>query len=637
MLYERGVPRSESSRRLLTRTVLVQTGADFDPTPLEQQRGVHRSRPAHGLPQGFLLDVVQPSDVLRVAADLRKLPGVISADPLLARHHSVKRIPNDPLFAQQWYLLNAGQWGGLPGLDLHVTPVWDTWRGAGMVIGIVDEGVQSTHPDLAPNFTPELSTNLNAIPFNPAVDTHGTPVAGLAAAAGNNGLGVAGVAYEARWADLRLLGDYDTDEQDQAAVLHGQDLIQVKNNSWGASDGYGSLEGPGPLMSAALAASTANGRQGLGTIHVFSAGNGRTYGEDANYDGFANSVYVLAVGAVNDLGQPTSYSEPGACLAVVAPSRGSTACSGRPGLTSTDLVGSQGRNPGASCDLADRDYTQVFGGTSGAAPLVSGVVALLLQANPHLGWRDVKEIILRSSTPLAPDDQDWQTNRAGIMHHHQYGAGLANAAAAVSLAANWRNLQPMAQISLGLTNQAILIPDNTSNGWTCTFTVTNLGFRVEHAALILTLPHQRHGDLAIQLISPWGTISRLAGRHNSFESGYADWTLTSVRHWGEPAAGDWTVQISDLLPMNTGTLKDLRLVLYGSYPATTLAAQISGQQVWLTMTSSAPGWSFALESSATGQSWTPVALLRPGFNGQASYSTPLTSDASRFFRTRHLP
>jgi len=637
VLYEQGTARSESSRRLLTRTLLIQVTAGFDPARLDQQPGVRRSRPVEGQPHGYLLDVNQPGEVLPLAAALRQLPGVVSAEPLLARRHMAKRIPNDPLLGQQWHLLNTGQWGGLPGIDLHVTDVWDNWRGEGVVIGMVDEGVQSSHPDLIAHFKPELSTNFNTTAFNPAVDTHGTPVAGLAAAAGDNGLGLAGVAYEAGWADLRLLGDYDTDEQDQAAVLHALDRIQVKNNSWGASDGYGSLEGPGPLMSAGLVASTTHGRQGLGTVHVFSAGNGRTYGEDANYDGFANSIYVIAVGAVNDLGQPTSYSEPGACLAVVAPSRGSAACSGRPGLTSTDLTGNQGRNPGASCDLADRDYTQVFGGTSGAAPLVSGTVALLLEANPRLGWRDVKEILLRSATPLAPEDQDWHTNRAGIMHHHQFGAGLVNVAAAVSLAAHWRNLQPMEALSLGFTNQNIAIPDNSPTGWTQTFTITNQGFRVEQAAVTLTLPHQRHGDLAIQLTSPWGTTSRLAAKHNSYESGYADWTLTSVRHWGEPAAGDWTVQISDLVPLNTGTLQSLRLVLYGSYPVATLGARISDQRVLLTLSASAPGWSFALEASATGGSWSPIALLRPGVEGRASYSAPLAPEAARFFRARHLP
>ena len=101
---------------------------------------------------------------------------------------------------------------------------------------------------------------------------------------------------------------------------------------------------------------------------------------------------VVGLGALNDQGLAATYSEPGACVTVVAPSRGSSlTCSGRPGITTTDLLGYDGRNPGGACEPWDLDYTSTFGGTSAATPIVSGVVALLLQANPALSWRDVKE------------------------------------------------------------------------------------------------------------------------------------------------------------------------------------------------------------------------------------------------------
>ena len=102
------------------------------------------------------------------------------------------------------------------------------------------------------------------------------------------------------------------------------DAIQVKNNSWGAPDATfyepPKLDGPGFLTVAALADGTTSGRNGLGEVYLFAAGNGRVHGDNANYDGYANSPFVLCVGAVNDLGEQSSFSESGACLAVCAPS-----------------------------------------------------------------------------------------------------------------------------------------------------------------------------------------------------------------------------------------------------------------------------------------------------------------------------
>jgi subtilisin family serine protease len=552
--------------------------------------------------------------------------------------HHKKLLPNDAWFPSQWHLRNVGQSGGTFGMDINVVTVWDAWRGSGVTIGVVDGGVQAAHPDLAPNFDADLSVNFNASTFDPVRDTHGTPVAGIIGARGNNGLGVAGVAFEARLADLRLIADAETDEQDAAAMLHRNDALAVKNNSWGAYDGDGRLEGPGPLMTDALAQGTTSGRGGQGVIYTFAAGNGKTYGENANYDGFANSVRVIAVGALNDQGLAASYSEPGACVAVVAPSRGSSStCSDRPGITTTDLLGYNGRNPGGSCEPWDRDYTSTFGGTSAATPIVSGVAALLLQANPALGWRDVKEILMRSATKVVVTDADWQTNRAGLAHHHQYGAGLVNAGAALLLANQWLNLGQMQVVTLLATNLNRPVPDNSPPGVSVSFTVTNQGFRVEHAALTVTLPHTKHGDLAINLTSSCGTTSRLAEPHNSSGVGYYDWTLTSVRHWGEPAAGTWTVNLADLVPSNTGTLQELQLTLYGSVPSARLSAEWVDGNFRVTLHAAAPGWSYALETSSSLTAWSQVAVLNPGPDGNASYTYAGSATGLKFYRARHLP
>lgn len=629
VLYERGLPRNEFTRRVLTRRVAARFDSPAQAAAVARRLGLAAPQAFPGQPGWYSFESPAVAGALDLVARLRSAPEVRHAEVLLARQHQPKFVPNDPLFPQQWHLLNTGQSGGVLGVDVNVTNVWDTWRGAGVVIGIVDDGLQGTHPDLAPNVNASLGWNFNDGTPDPSPnllsDDHGTPVAGLVAARGNNALGVTGVAGEATLVGLRLLGAPDTDAEDAAAMLHSNAVIQIKNNSWGAYDGPGDLEGPGPLLAAALADGTATGRGGRGTIYLFAGGNGRAYGENVNYDGFANSVNVFAIGALSDQGQQASYSEPGACLVVAAPS----SSSGRPGITTTDLTGSYGTSPG--------DYTQTFGGTSAATPIVSGVVALMLQANPSLSWRDAEEILLRSATKVSAYDADWSTNSAGIAHNHKFGAGLVNAGAAVALAGAWCPLGPAAHLSLLQTNLVVPIPDNDPTGVTLAFSVTNVDFRVEHAVLTVTLPHDHYGDLAITLTSPGGTASRLAELHNSTGTSYDAWPLHSVRHWGESAQGTWTVQIADLAAFNTGTLNALQLDLYGSMPQASLAANLTNNAAQLELRAPAPGWRYQLETSTNLVNWVPLTTLQIDTTGQARFIDPDSAGARKFYRAEWRP
>jgi subtilisin-like proprotein convertase family protein len=265
------------------------------------------------------------------------------------------------------------------------------------------------------------------------------------------------------------------------------------------------------------------------------------------------------------------------------------------------------------------------------------VVALMLQANPLLGWRDVPEILMRSARRVSPNDSDWSTNSAGIAHNHRLGGGLVDAAAAVALATNWSNLGPDTLLSLSQTNLGLSVPDNSAAGVSVSFVVTNAGFRVEHATLTVTLPHPHYGDLAITLVSPGGTVSRLAELHSSTGPGYDGWTLNSVRHWGESAQGTWTVRIADLAAGNTGVLDSLRLDLHGSMPVASLSANRNGAVTLCRLRAPAPGWRYALQTSPDLLAWTDGAAATIGVDGQALLLATNSPGSRVFYRARLLP
>ena len=569
VVYPKGASRSEAHRRLLTEKIIVCVAPSTDVAALAARYSIKRWRPAPALKDHYVFYAGSSMRALSSLSALRSESGVLSADFLLARMQKRRGIPNDPLFSRQWYLLNRGQNGGVRGIDAHVVPAWGNFKGAGyrgrgVMIGIVDDGVQYTHPDIRPNYDASVDFDWNdqtpntAYPSQSNGDFHGTSVAGVAAARGNNRIGVCGVAPQARLTGLRLIADYVDDETEAQAFLYRQDLIAVKNNSWGPDDDGSTMEAPGPIAAQALADATTNGRGGFGTIFCWAAGNGRENDDNSNYDGYANSIYTIAVTAISNVGRTTFYGEGGANIIVGAPSDNFS----RSGIVTTDLTGSNGYNyPGARGELSDPNYTGTFGGTSSATPVVSGVVALMLQRNPFLGWRDVQEILLISARMNDVSNPGWITNAAGFHFNNNYGAGLVNAYAAVQFAGLWTNLRP--QIKQTQTDSSSTpIPDENSVTKTFTFSGAE---RVEHVTVHLNITHPRRGQLRITLISPSGTPSVLADVHGD-TSGNIDWTYMTVRNWGESAPGTWQLVVEDGVAGFTGTINSAQLTIYGTAP-----------------------------------------------------------------------
>ncbi len=580
-----------AERHFVTREVLVRLRAGATAKEVAGKTALRIAHQPAYAPGLVVLDAGTSEGALLAMEALRALPGVEAADVVLATQKSKKFTPDAPLFSEQWHHLNTTQLGGALWMDSNITPAWDIAKGTGITIAIVDDGVQHTHPDLQPNYNPTLAYDFNGNDADPSPvdmvnDTHGTACAGVAAARGNNGIGVSGAAPYATLTAFRLIASPTTDQQDADAFLLNNQAIHIKSNSWGAGDGSG-YYGPGPLATAALETGVTTGRGGKGVIYVFAAGNGLDIGDNSNLDGHANNPHVIAVTAVNDFGYQTWYSEPGANILIAAPSAGGGK---NQGIRTTDLLGNNGYNTSASTsNLADRDYTNAFGGTSSACPLVAGVVALMLEANPNLGWRDVKEILIRTARRNHMADPDWATNGAGFSFNHKYGAGVVDAAAAVALAQQWTSLPAMTSTQVSESGLAVGIPDNNATGITRTLSISTPNFRVEHVSLTVTATHTAVGDLEITLTSPSGMVSRLSqltpdGTNN------LNWTFGTVRHWGENAAGNWTVKVADRASTDFGTLTSLTLKCHGTSQT---APQVVGASATLTAEGNTPANSAA--------------------------------------------
>lgn len=477
-----------------------------------------------------------------------------TAYPLVEKDMNPKWTPDDSLFGDQWHLQNTGQTnGGVSGEDVNITGAWNNYRGSGVVIGIVDDGLDWNHADLDNYYADTLDydfCNNDGDPTPSSNDGHGTSAAGVAAAAGNNTIGVSGAAPLASLAGLQLISCSTTDVREGNALSHERQSIDIYSNSWGPSDNGRTVEAPGPLMMAAFENDVSQGRGGLGNVITWAAGNGLDDNDNSNYDGYANSRHTIAVTAVTHKGEQSWYAEPGANILVAAPSDGDGE-----GITTTDIEGSGGYENG--------DYTDGFGGTSSATPLASGVIALMMDANPNLAYRDIQHILVQTCRKNDAGDTSWSTNGAGHIVSHKYGFGVVDASAAVNLALNWNNVdEEISFLSGQLDMNDANIPDD-SNAVTDTISVSE-SIKVEHVEVIMDISHNYRGDLEIILTSPQGTQNIMSEKHSDGGNNWNNWMFTSVHNWDEDSTGIWTISVQDKGNGDDGTFHDWELNVYGT-------------------------------------------------------------------------
>jgi subtilisin family serine protease len=326
--------------------------------------------------------------------------------------------PNDTYFPNQWHLNNTGQSGGTPNADINAPEAWEMTTGdPNIVVAVLDEGVDTDHPDLIDNIVPGYDFDSNDSDPNPTGDgAHGTACAGLIAGKGNNGIGITGVAWNCKIMPIRIpFGDVPVIESDVATAIRwaANNGADVLSNSWGWSGSYQS-----PTIHSAVTDVTEQGgigREGKGCVVLASSGND---GSSIRYP--AKYAEVIAVGATNKNDVRWSYSCYGPELDIVAPS-GNINLNGD--IWTTDIAGSAGynnRNPGIL------DYTDKMGGTSAACPVAAGAAALVLSYEPDLTNIEVQNILQVSSVDLGAPGRD-----------NYYGYGRLDASYALMLMWNY--------------------------------------------------------------------------------------------------------------------------------------------------------------------------------------------------------
>ncbi len=321
-------------------------------------------------------------------------------------------LPDDPYLSAQWHLHNTGQEGGLEGADINAFAAWEVTAGEGVLVAVLDSGVDTTHPDLSAVGGFDYTEN-DEDSTPPAGDTHGTLVAGTVAAVGDNALGGAGVAWAADIYGIRMIGSGSLMATRDAFIEAVDAGAAVINNSWGYdTGGCSGLPLYGALRSAFDYAETA-GRGGLGTVVVFSAGN---WGCDESDNQMLAYPPIVGVSAVNSRDRLESYSVYGDIVDIA----------GQAGGIITPTLPGEGNYRG------DNTYSGGFSGTSSAAPIVSGVFALMFAANEHLTAADAREALCETATRFnleegAYDEEGWS---------RYFGCGRPDAAAAVHAVAN---------------------------------------------------------------------------------------------------------------------------------------------------------------------------------------------------------
>ena len=527
---------------------------------LNKENNVEIIKQNRYVPNQYLLRGENPKDTLTLANKYQESDLTEFAEPNFISEVKKEALTSDMFINEQWHLINTEQEGGLEGEDVSASEAWEITKGSpDIVIAIIDDGVDIDHPDLKDNIWKNPNTNEPDIqgwnffnddndprprkfipPYNKTAinDIHGTPCAGVAAAVGDNTIGVAGIAYNCKILPVKIfLGSELVPLNILAdAIRYAGQKADVLSNSWSCS--YSSD------VEQAIKDVVQTGRGGKGAPVFVATGNRST-----SIVSFPAIVpEAIAVGASTNLGERAKYSNFGRRLDFLAPSNGGTKK-----IFTTDVsIHNRGYNLG-DINQGDADglYTNSFGGTSSATPLAAGVAALILSLKPELKWDEVRNYMRNTADKINQDKANYVNGFS-----EQYGYGRINAYKALEKVLDDG---PNGDVISDQITPALSIPDHNLEGIISSININQNGTIASIEEVSVDISHSYRGDLFVSLITPENEIINL----HKGEGGGADNLKEVYNHGNTPTLqqligkgvhGEWLLKVIDRWPKDTGTL-----------------------------------------------------------------------------------
>ncbi|MDY6802705.1 MAG: S8 family serine peptidase [Cyanobacteriota bacterium] len=562
--------------------------------------GLRQLNSVETLANTFVYEVTDDAteNPIKITNRLIKNPDILQAEPNIVVPTQKYYRPKDTLYDKQWYLNNSGGYNLAAGSDISAERAWDITRGdRSIVVAIADDSVDLDHPDfqgLGKIVAPFDLRDRDRLPMPEAPsDNHGTACAGIAVAE-ENGEGVVGVAPGCALMAIRTSGYLDDGSVEEIfdwAIDNGAAVISC---SWGPSAIYFPLS---LRQNAVITKAAKRGRHGKGCVVLFAAGNANRpvdgvvdekgwpnnliQGETPWLGGFTLHPDVITVAACTSLNKKSVYSNWGTGISVCAPSNNAPPGIWMPetgyistppeiqdsivglGIFTTDRIGAAGYERG--------DFTGFFGGTSSATPVVAGVVALMLSANPDLKSEEVREIIQETTDKIVDPDPDPQLgtmlgNYDANGHSQWFGFGKVNAYKAVLAARERRSpLQQPTKKIRAENNSNMAIPDFDLDGVTSVISISDSGL-VRDIEVSVEIEHTYLGDVDVHLIAPNGQKvllqGRTLGRDTALKTTYSLETTPQLRRFlNLSVAGNWQLLVIDRARFDKGTLKGWQLIL----------------------------------------------------------------------------
>ena len=589
-----------------------QQPSDKDIEEIIATYGLEIVRSVKGMDRCYVLKTTAASkeNPIKLANRLVEGGNVDFCEPNIAIASQNFHVPTDSLFTEQWHLFHQGGAQLADSSHIRATDAWEITRGErSVVVAIMDDSVDTNHVDFSGPDKIIAPRDFQGRDFEPLPelpsDNHGTSCAGVAVAE-ENGQGVVGVAPGCALMPIRMTGFLDDDSIEDMFEWAMNNGASIMSCSWGPA----AINFPLSTRQKTLFRRIATeGRNGKGCVIVFASGNANRPindivdekgwpnnaidGSTFWLDGYASNEHIIAVSACSSLGTKSAYSNWGAEISVCAPSNnghpgiGSTitypriteAILGR-GVVTTDRVGPSG--------YSTSDYTFDFGGTSSACPVVAGVAALILSANPELTAQEVREIMEMTADKIIDDRIDPQLGTAfGTYdengHSKWFGFGRVNAAKAVAEAVR-RLGGTEEQDELRLTSSPnVPIPDNNPEGVIDMISIEKDGI-ISDFSVSVDISHTYRGDLVVSLISPSNTTinlhSRQGGGTNDLKATYDIMNnigLSTLK--GEQLKGEWLLLVQDLARVDTGKLNSWEIIAKVGQDTSLLLEEAPGVQI----------------------------------------------------------